>query len=108
MPSSARRARSPEEDALWGPYGNHDIPFAAPAARFAARLSHSGGALRQTMAMSRRRVAWLFAAAFWTIFGLVTGIQVWISMITHGHSVPRLIGYYVLVWEAWLAATAFV
>src|SRR5438477_4322635 len=56
--------------------------------------------------MSRRKVAWLFAAAFWAFFGLITGIQVWTSMLEHHHSVPRLLGYYVLVWEAWLAATA--
>jgi sensor histidine kinase YesM len=58
--------------------------------------------------MSPRRVAWQFAAFFWTVFGVISGIQVWISMITHGHSVPRLVGYYVLVWEGWLGATALV
>ncbi len=51
-------------------------------------------------------MAWRFAALFWTAFGVITGIQVWISMITHGHSVPLLIFYYVMVWEAWLLATA--
>jgi signal transduction histidine kinase len=56
--------------------------------------------------MTRRRVAWGFAAAFWAMFGLITGIQVWTSMLEHHHSVPRLLGYYILVWEAWLAATA--
>jgi sensor histidine kinase YesM len=44
-------------------------------------------------------------ASLWLLFGLITGFQVWISMITHGHSVPRLVGYYILVWEAWAAAT---
>ena len=58
--------------------------------------------------MSSRRVAWQFAVLFWTAFGFVSGFQVWISMITHGHSVPLLIGYYVLVWEAWLGATALI
>ena len=62
--------------------------------------------LRQTTAMTPRRVAWRFAALFWTVFGVITGIQVWISMITHGHSVPLLISYYVIVWEAWLIVTA--
>lgn len=47
----------------------------------------------------------LFAVAFWTLFGLLAGIQVWISMITHGHSVPWLLGYYLLVWWAWLGPT---
>ena len=53
-------------------------------------------------------MAWQFAALFWTVFGLISGIQVWISMITHGHSVTRLVGYYVLVWEAWLVITAII
>ncbi|HJW95095.1 MAG TPA: histidine kinase [Thermoanaerobaculia bacterium] len=50
--------------------------------------------------MNRR---WILAAAFWGVFGLVSGLQLWISMITHGHSVPRLIGYNVIIWEGWLA-----
>ena len=53
-----------------------------------------------------RRRSWLIAAGFWFFFGLITGIQVWISMLEHGHSVPRLLGYYVLIWEAWLLPTA--
>ena len=56
--------------------------------------------------MTPRRMAWRFAVLFWTVFGLVSGFQVWIGMITHGHSVVRLVSYYLLVWEAWLAATA--
>jgi two-component system, LytTR family, sensor kinase len=46
-----------------------------------------------------------FAVVFWTLFGLLAGIQVWISMITHGHSVPWLLSYYLLVWWAWLGPT---
>jgi hypothetical protein len=46
-----------------------------------------------------------FAAAFWTLFGIVAGILVWISMITHGHSVPWLVSYYLVVWLAWLGPT---
>ncbi|MEA2492032.1 MAG: two-component system, LytTR family, sensor kinase [Acidobacteriota bacterium] len=53
----------------------------------------------------QRRYTVLSAAGFWAVFGLVSGIQVWISMITHGHSVPLLVGYYVLVWEAWVLPT---
>ena len=55
-----------------------------------------------------RRTAWIFAAAFWALFGLISGVQVWISMITHGHSAPLLIGYHVLVWEGWLLPTMFI
>lgn len=53
--------------------------------------------------MTRR---WLLAAGAWAVFGLVSGLQLWLSMITHGHSVPRLIGYTILVWEGWLAIGA--
>jgi hypothetical protein len=49
---------------------------------------------------------WLAVASFRAIFGIITGFQVWISMITHEHSVPRLIGFHIAIWEAWLAATA--
>jgi two-component system LytT family sensor kinase len=56
--------------------------------------------------MTLRRPVWLFAASFWAVFGLISGVQVWISMITHGHSVPLLIGYHVVIWEGWLLPTA--
>ena len=58
------------------------------------------------MAVSRR--VWIFAATFWALFGTISGVQVWISMIHHGHSVPLLVGYHVLVWEGWLLPTALV
>jgi two-component system LytT family sensor kinase len=56
--------------------------------------------------MSKR--TWLGIVLFWTTFGTISGLQVWISMITHGHSVPRLIGYHIGVWEAWVFATALI
>lgn len=71
-------------------------------------LSPSRRPLRQTTAMTSRRNAWIFAATFWALFGLISGIQVWLSMITHGHSVPLLLGYHVLVWEGWLLPTIFI
>jgi two-component system, LytTR family, sensor kinase len=58
--------------------------------------------------MPSRRTIWVFAACFWAMFGLISGVQVWISMRTHGHSVPRLLGYYLVIWEAWLLPTALV
>ena len=58
--------------------------------------------------MNSRKAAFIVAPAFWTLYGLLTGFQVWISMITHGHSIPRLVGYYVLVWEAWVGFTALI
>lgn len=48
------------------------------------------------------------AAAFWLVFGLIAGIQVWISMITHGHPMLLLLGYHVAVWGIWLAPTALI
>jgi hypothetical protein len=67
-----------------------------------------GSFVRHTGAMTPRRMVWRLAALFWTVFGVISGFQVWISMITHGHSVPRLLLYYVAIWEAWLAATAVI
>ena len=58
--------------------------------------------------MTLRRAAWIRIASCWALFGMATGFQVWISMITHGHSVPRLVGYHVAVWLAWLPVTAFI
>jgi len=63
--------------------------------------------LRQTSSMSTRRFL-LFAAAFWLLFGLLAGIQVWISMITHGHYIPLLLGYFLAVWMVWLAPTVLI
>ena len=50
----------------------------------------------------------LAAAAFWLLFGLVSGIQVWISMATHGHDIARLLGFHVAVWLVWLAPTLLI
>lgn len=58
--------------------------------------------------MTSRRAIWLLAASFWALFGLLSGVQVWISMITHGHSVPLLLAYHLLVWEAWIFPTVFI
>jgi two-component system, LytTR family, sensor kinase len=49
----------------------------------------------------RGPVAWL-AALFWTLFGLISGMQIWISMITHGHSLARVVVYQILVWDLWI------
>ncbi|HEX3582886.1 MAG TPA: histidine kinase [Thermoanaerobaculia bacterium] len=53
--------------------------------------------------MTPRSATWLGVTIFWTLFGLMTGLQVWFSMMGHGHSVPRLIGYHIVVWESWVA-----
>jgi len=56
----------------------------------------------------RTRSFLLVAVAFWALFGLITGILVWISMLDHGHSVPWLLSYYLVVWLAWLGPTYFI
>ena len=52
------------------------------------------------------RKFWLGAAAFWLILGLVSGLQVWVAMITHGHYIPLLLAHSVVVWLIWLPFTA--
>jgi two-component system, LytTR family, sensor kinase len=50
----------------------------------------------------RRYQAWLLAAGFWTIFAVICAVQVWMSMLTHGHSLVRIIVYQSVVWDAWI------
>ena len=63
--------------------------------------------LCQAQRMSKPRFL-LFAALFWLLFGLVAGFQVWISMMTHGHFIPLLLGYFLATWVVWLAPTALI
>ena len=49
-----------------------------------------------------RRQAWLLATAFWTLFAAACALQVWMSMLTHGHSPARIFAYHVIVWDAWI------
>jgi len=51
------------------------------------------------------RPSWLLTAAFWVLFGAISGLQIQISMLSHHHSWPLLIGYQVLVWSLWIAIT---
>jgi len=51
---------------------------------------------------SWRSHAWLLTAGFWTLFGVICGLQVWISMVAHRHSLALVIAYQVLVWELWI------
>jgi hypothetical protein len=52
--------------------------------------------------VSRRRLIWTLSVSFWTGIGLLCGLQIWISMIAHGHALWRILVYQVLIWEAWL------
>jgi hypothetical protein len=43
----------------------------------------------------------LFAAGFWTLVASICAAQVWMSMLTHGHSPLRIFVYQAVVWNAW-------
>jgi hypothetical protein len=51
----------------------------------------------------RRRRLWALSLSFWIAVGLLCGLQIWISMINHGHALWRVLTYEVLVWLAWFA-----
>src|SRR5262245_15583435 len=53
----------------------------------------------------RRSQIVLLVVGFWVLFGLICGTQIWISMIDHGHSVPRVLFYAVTVWSLWIPIT---
>jgi hypothetical protein len=88
------------------------VRFAAATTRFAAAVAPRDAAIVQTRTVTTRmplaRPLLPFAAAFWTVFGLVAGILVWLSMLTHGHNVPWLLAYHLLVWLAWLVPTCVI
>ena len=48
-----------------------------------------------------RSQAWWLAAGFWTIFAVICSVQVWMSMLTHGHSLARIVLYQAVVWNLW-------
>jgi hypothetical protein len=47
-----------------------------------------------------RTPARLLVAAFWTLFGAGSGLQIWISMLAHHHSLPLITLYQVITWDA--------
>jgi two-component system LytT family sensor kinase len=53
--------------------------------------------------VTRRRAIWILSVSFWTAVGLLCGLQIWISMISHGHALWRVLTYEVLTWNAWIA-----
>jgi len=56
------------------------------------------------MPLKRAQVVGL-VCAFWTVFGLVCASQVWLSMLAHHHSLPRVVLYHLAVWDAWIGLT---
>lgn len=45
---------------------------------------------------------WLLTTCFWTLGGVVSGAQIWLSMINHHHSFARVVACQVLIWSAWI------
>ena len=53
------------------------------------------------MPLSRKQ-SLLLAAGFWTLVAFICAAQVWMSMLTHGHSPLRILVYQTIVWDAWI------
>ena len=45
---------------------------------------------------------------FWTVFALVSALQSWLAVFTHGHSFWRIVLYHFLSWTVWMFFTAAV
>jgi hypothetical protein len=54
------------------------------------------------------RRPWLILAGFWTLFGLIAGTQIQISMLSHHHSWPLVLAYQVVVWDLWIGFSVLV
>jgi hypothetical protein len=55
-----------------------------------------------------RARAFLLLVGFWTLFGIIAGIQIQISMLSHHHSWPLVLAYQVLVWDLWVGFTLLI
>lgn len=65
-----------------------------------------GRGMRHTRRVARERhLTWILSLSFWTALGVLCGLQVWISMLDHGHTLWRVVTYQVLIWNAWFALT---
>jgi two-component system, LytTR family, sensor kinase len=66
--------------------------------------------MRQTVKLMgrTRRLVWIVSPSFWTALGLLCGLQIWISMITHGHQLARVLVYQVLIWNAFFLLTPLI
>ncbi|HJQ38159.1 MAG TPA: histidine kinase [Thermoanaerobaculia bacterium] len=54
---------------------------------------------------ARRHTRWIVALAFWSVFAIVIATQTWLSMIEHGHSLPRMLVHQLATWWIWAAFT---
>ena len=50
----------------------------------------------------------LWVPLFWCAFALVSAIQTYVVMLTHGHSFARIVFFQLCVWAGWIALTPLV
>jgi hypothetical protein len=55
-----------------------------------------------------RRTGWLFTFGFWTALAVFEAVHTWLGMLSHGHSLVRLIVYQLLIWWLWAFLTPLV
>ena len=58
--------------------------------------------------MPRHTRALITTAGVWFVVAILSAVQTWLSMITHGHSLPRMIGYHLSIWGVWVLMTPIV
>ena len=59
-----------------------------------------------TLPVARQwRLTWILSLSFWTALGAFCGLQIWLSMLDHHHTLWRVIAYQVLLWNAWFVLT---
>lgn len=85
-----------------------NFPFAPRIRPFPASARAAAALLRQTTPMFRRMRILRVAAAVWFVIAILSAVQTWLSMITHGHSLLRMIGYHVSIWTVWVLMTPIV
>src|SRR4051812_13022280 len=54
------------------------------------------------------RLTGMLSLAFWTALGFLCGLQIWIGMLDHGHTLWRVVAYQVLIWNAWFVLTPLI
>jgi two-component system LytT family sensor kinase len=56
----------------------------------------------------RTRITWLLIVGFWGGFAILNATQTWLSMMSHHHSLPRLIGFQLGVWIPWVPLSVLI
>src|SRR5215208_4957817 len=55
-----------------------------------------------------RLTGWLYTFGFWTALAVFDAVHTWLGMLSHGHSLVRLIVYQLLIWWMWALLTPLV